>query len=639
MAPFREVAMTWALVRPMDLRGTVSSGMRGGRAQAIRWLAFLLFGLAVACENNGKIQDPLGLSATPTRDGVDLADGAARQLELEAAAQEIQARFSKLHESGGWRERGYFTPSEHDAIEWLLFRLLHNHRVFWGEIDRLGGAELAFTAKSERPGSHLLALHAGLALADSSTFLVTEFREDPIAIAKLNEAFYRTEIPADSYDLLRLAVTSPERHEALAEAWALHEQELGAPDGSPVAEAARDLALAPILSSLSPLWARVEKRLRSLASEHGRIVADLDHSRAADAARASGEHFELFGYQTRALIFKDSSRIKSPSAHLITFSEAQKREIHRLLRPGDVVLTYTAGYVSDVFIPGTFKHGITYVGVGEERAAAGLTAASAPTLDRSRADRFATDVARNRMPDGSRADLIEAVAEGVKFSNLDRILDTHVNRLLVLRPQIDDVERTAFLAGVIAFVGDPYDFRFDFADASRQVCTEVIYRALNGKGGIDFALTSRAGHPTLSADDVVLYHFATPGHFEVMLYAEEDPEGSDHAARLWTHGAAEKPLKHRMAASQVPVVGMRTFVDLTKHWNLEFIGDYGGWGVDDNHQTWKGAAYLGYRWPGWGVHWNLQVGYRAIRLFEMRQAATDISLDARGANSTFGVEF
>ena len=92
-------------------------------------------------------------------------------------------------------------------------------------------------------------------------------------------------------------------------------------------------------------------------------------------------------------------------------------------------------------------------------------------------------------------------------------------------------------------------------------------------------------------------------------------------------------------SSQVPVIGMRAFVDVTKNWNLEFIGDYGGFGVDDNHQTYQGAAYLGYRWEGYGVHWNLQVGYRAMRLFELKQAATDISMDARGASIVFGVEF
>ena len=287
--------------------------------------------------------------------------------------------------------------------------------------------------------------------------------------------------------------------------------------------------------------------MKSIDAGRHRVVAQVDHSVAASAARASGRSFEAFGYDTRARVFKNVSRIKRPKAHLIRFSDAQKQELHDALRPGDVILTYTAGYASDVFIPGFFKHGITYVGVADDRAAAGLTAASTPILARSRADRFAADLARDRMPDGSRADLIEAVAEGVKLSNLDHILDTHVNRLLVLRPQIDDSERTAFLAGVFAFLGDPYDFRFDFADASRQVCTEVIYRALNGKGGIDFALTSRAGHPTLSADDVVLYHFATPGQFEIVVFAEEDPEGRDHAAGLWNGDTAEKRLKKRMA--------------------------------------------------------------------------------------------
>jgi hypothetical protein len=82
---------------------------------------------------------------------------------------------------------------------------------------------------------------------------------------------------------------------------------------------------------------------------------------------------------------------------------------------------------------------------------------------------------------------------------------------------------------------------------------------LNEKGGIDFSLTERAGHPTLSADDVVLYHFDTPGHFEVVAFAEEDPEGREHAARIWTGDAAEQRLKQRM--TDVPGDAKRTRAD------------------------------------------------------------------------------
>jgi hypothetical protein len=70
---------------------------------------------------------------------------------------------------------------------------------------------------------------------------------------------------------------------------------------------------------------------------------------------------------------------------------------------------------------------------------------------------------------------------------------------------------------------------------------------LNEKSHIEFTLTSRAGHPTLSADDIVLYHFATPGHFEILAYAEKDPDRSDHAARIWTYAPAEQRLRKRMA--------------------------------------------------------------------------------------------
>ena len=61
-------------------------------------------------------------------------------------------------------------------------------------------------------------------------------------------------------------------------------------------------------------------------------------------------------------------------------------------------------------------------------------------------------------------------------------------------------------------------------------------------------------------------------------------------------------------SSTVPTVGLRTHWDLTEHWNLRVEGDYGGFGVDDNHQTWQAVGLIGYRLPGFGAHWNLQVG-------------------------------
>ena len=89
----------------------------------------------------------------------------------------------------------------------------------------------------------------------------------------------------------------------------------------------------------------------------------------------------------------------------------------------------------------------------------------------------------------------------------------------------------------------------------------------------------------------------------------------------------------------VPDIGLRIFCDLTEHWNLRIEGDGGGFGVDDNQQTWQAVGLVGYRWPGWGVHWNLQVGYRAMRAFDLEKSDVEIQLDIRGPDVILAVEF
>jgi hypothetical protein len=128
-------------------------------------------------------------------------------------------------------------------------------------------------------------------------------------------------------------------------------------------------------------------------------------------------------------------------------------------------------------------------------------------------------------------------------------MDTHINRMLVLRPQLTAGESRDFLVEVFSYLGEEYDFRFDFADSTRQVCTEVIYRAIQGKAGIDFDLTMRAGHVTLSADDIALYFLhKSPEAFQLVFYAEEDPDGKDHAALILQGEAGVERIKELMGS-------------------------------------------------------------------------------------------
>lgn len=139
-----------------------------------------------------RLKDPLSpaLASPPEFLGVRHRAMLQHALELESSA--LQAAFSDLRRRGDWRNRGYFSAQEHDEMEGLLFRFAVNHSTFWGEFDRSGGARMLHVAEEEKPRAHVLLLHAGFALSDSSAFLVAEFQDDPIAISKINEAFYRS---------------------------------------------------------------------------------------------------------------------------------------------------------------------------------------------------------------------------------------------------------------------------------------------------------------------------------------------------------------------------------------------------------------------------------------------------------------
>jgi hypothetical protein len=354
----------------------------------------------------------------------------------------------------------------------------------------------------------------------------------------MNEAFYRSEIPRDTYYELNRSITS-ERLSRLERAGNQAAQALADPNSALarlVASDARYAKLAKFNTALQDeTEARMRRALAMTTSHQDKSVREIDESVSKDV------------YVTRSVVFKNVSRLKNPTAQPVRFSDEQKARVYDLLRPGDVILTYTAGYISDVFIPGAFKHGITYIGTPQLREQAGLSSEAIPAGTPDAHDKLASHLVQANLEDGKSADMIEAVAEGVIFNNLAHIMDTHVNRMLVLRPQLTAEERVDFLIEVFSYLGEEYDFRFDFTDSTRQVCTEVIYRAIQGKAGIAFGLKTRGGHETLSADDIVLYNLNEhPEAFELVLYAEEGSDRKDHAARILTGDAGMDRLRELM---------------------------------------------------------------------------------------------
>lgn len=380
-----------------------------------------------------------------------------------------------------------------------------------------------------------------LLLATHTAELVVTFAGDPIAIKEINQEFHRSKIPFGTYDKMRESVTDPEKLQLIANLNEQYIKESVALESSWSRMTDTDSATPPNFGYLSALLDETESQLNKVAA----VSPSYSESRRNTRRDINAQHKGL--YKIRSVLFKDVSRLKLPAAHLITFSQAQKQQVYDLLEPGDLILTYTAGYMSSVFIPGTFKHGIIFIGTPEQRRSRSLVANQLSGDHTYGLESLTRNLDQMTFPNGMEADMIEAVAEGVIFNNLGHIMDTHINRMLILRPRLSEPEMQQFLLETYTYLGEGYDFRFDFADTTYQVCTELIYRALDGKGGIKFELTERAGHVTLSADDIVNYYLsAAPVRFDFVLYAEEKPVADDHEAQILAGHAGALRLKTLM---------------------------------------------------------------------------------------------
>jgi hypothetical protein len=65
---------------------------------------------------------------------------------------------------------------------------------------------------------------------------------------------------------------------------------------------------------------------------------------------------------------------------------------------------------------------------------------------------------------------------------------------------------------------------------------------------VAFTLVERAGHPTLSADDIAnAFLESTPQAFDLVLYAEEKPGSGKHEALILTGADGQQRLAALMA--------------------------------------------------------------------------------------------
>ena len=463
-----------------------------------------------------------------------------RLAPLTEALHEMAGDMVALQQTFKSRERGFYTSDEHDAIENLLFRYVMCRDTMWEVVDFHRDYETRFTSEEHQTKSFAIGFVAALSLCEYGSLFVHAFLDSPQTIAKLNEAYYRLEIPEDTYDRVFMSLTNPDNIRDLRAAVQIYSQEM-AKANTPLHRLAQtDPAYGKLLNGLQKKCVEVDARIEDILEKRSLLSSalrnQLRHSKINQLAQAALKKTNSAMEAIRALTYTRMSRIKEPAAGPLDFTAAQCVQLKKVLRPGDVILTYSAGYMCNLFLPGTFKHGITYVGSPEERKQAGLEQWVEDKQPAQR-EKMQRDLETASLPDGSEADLIEAVAEGVVFNSLQYILKAKANRLAVWRPRLTHAQRINSLGTVFSFLGCGYDFKFDFNDASEQCCTELIYRSLNKVGPIELPLTRRLGRQTLSADDFcqnALRQGTAVFELVALAVADESPSTNRNLTAIYT---------------------------------------------------------------------------------------------------------
>ena len=426
------------------------------------------------------------------------------------AFDEMYQEMGQLQQSATRHETSHFSNVESDQIENLLFRYLVLRRSIWEIINKYRDYHTYSDDPTENMKALIIGYTSALTLYKYSGILITRNMADEQIVDKLNESYFRSAIPRGSFQTVYSSLTNLENLDELDIAQELIFREINEPR-TELNLLRMDPIYGPLLTELEPLHHIHIKLREEILSYFVLITPELTnrlrHSsikkKVEELTKKAGGRLEAL----RAVIFTRVGHFQTPGSNPLTFTEKEKDHLNSMLQPGDIILTYSEGYMSNIFLPGIFKHGIVYTGIREE------------WLHEDWEKIQISDAQKTVIK--SNHNIIEAVAEGVVSGSLNTILDTKINRLVVFRPNLTDDEKLNALNTVHSYLGNQYDFSFDFNDAETQVCTELIYRGYNDVGPLHFELTKLAGTLNMSAEDVCRYAIDS-GQMDLVTLIVED---------------------------------------------------------------------------------------------------------------------
>ncbi|MCB1460063.1 MAG: hypothetical protein KDJ48_12510 [Nitratireductor sp.] len=160
-------------------------------------------------------------------------------------------------------------------------------------------------------------------------------------------------------------------------------------------------------------------------------------------------------------------------------------ELRSILQPLDILIVRSRPALTRLAFPSHFTHAQVWLGTEKEMQALGAFSLSGVRAYRS------------EISDGK--SVFEAANDDVHISGFDQISNT--DEVVVLRASgMNAAKARAKYAALFARIGAPFDYNFDYSDASRLTCMEVV------KGvypELDIPVRYTTGRYAIIPDDIV----------------------------------------------------------------------------------------------------------------------------------------
>jgi hypothetical protein len=451
----------------------------------------------------------------------DLLRDAARSLLAAHAALPTEAGIAdKVADANAAEKRGYFKPGEDERLRESYVQYLGIRSAIWQTVQELMPyIELPRRFKKGDWQNHLrafaIAFCGAAMLVRSGYYLIDMANTYPVVRKKLDEAEPRYGIERKQftaiYDSLLSAQRIAQYYSALQFFNKNRDEIFEALDG-------------PLYSKVSKVLTAEEPYFETSLTDQIKRKANFgvfSLRRRQSTALQKTLHFvsEAFGNDLSEM----TQPFVKPKGAGKRIDNKVREKLVELARPGDVFVTRHDDAMTNLFLPGFWPHAALYIGTNMDREKIGVEP-SRP--------------AHQSLP--GKIHFLEAKKDGVLFRPYEETLQ--VDSCVILRPKLERPELAAALNRALSHSGKLYDFIFDFSQAERLVCSELIYRTYDGYAGMEFKLGEKAGRKCLSTEDFLNQSLSQNWFDVIALYGVGNElffEGEDAKSRLIASYAAE----------------------------------------------------------------------------------------------------